>query len=35
MSDDVREEPLSGGRNAEEIVRVGDTVRRASARRGQ
>jgi hypothetical protein len=25
----VREEPLSGGRNASEVVRVGDTVRRA------
>jgi hypothetical protein len=25
----VREEPLSGGRNASEVVRIGDTVRRA------
>jgi Phosphotransferase enzyme family len=26
----VREEPLAGGRNATEVVRVGDTVRRAA-----
>jgi hypothetical protein len=26
----VREEPLTGGRNASEVVRVGDTVRRAA-----
>ena len=26
----MREEPLTGGRNASEVVRVGDTVRRAS-----
>ena len=25
----MREEPLTGGRNASEVVRVGDTVRRA------
>jgi len=28
----VREEPLTGGRNASEVVRVGDTVRRARDR---
>ena len=30
----MREEPLNRGRNASEVVRVGDTVRRARDRSG-